>query len=88
MIIPSYVNAKFVDENGYLTPEWQSAMSQLITELQLNLNNEGYVLPELATTDIAKLTDVAKSKGAMVYDSTTNEFKVNINGVWRVVTVV
>lgn len=87
MNIPSFVNTRIVDENGILTPEWANIFNQIITELQLNLSNEGYVLPQLATTDIAKLTGT-QSIGSMVYDSTTPAMKVNINGVWKTVTVV
>lgn len=88
MKIPNFANDRFVQENGNMTTVWANIINQLITELQLNLSNEGYVLPQLTTTQISELTDADKSKGAMVYDSTTNEFKVNINGTWKVVTVV
>ena len=88
MKIPNFANDRFVDANGSMTTVWANIINQLITELQLNLSNEGYVLPQLTTTQINDLTDVNKSKGAMVYDETTNEFKVNINGTWKVVTVV
>ena len=87
MDIPSYIPMKVVDEQGMLTPEWANLFNQLISQLQLNLGNEGYVLPELTTAQIADLTNIDKSKGAMVYDSVLNEFKVNINGTWKVVTV-
>lgn len=88
MKIPNFANDKFVNENGIMTTTWANIINQLITELQINLSNEGYVLPGLTTTQINDLTDVNKSKGAMVYDETTNEFKVNINGTWKVVQVV
>lgn len=87
-MIPNVLNTKIADENGNLTDEWMLLITQLVTELQLNLNNEGYKLPQLETVDINKLTDVDKSKGAMIYDSTTNQMKVNINGTWRVVQVI
>ncbi len=84
MDIPSYIPMKVVDENGYFTPEWQNLINQLITQLQLNLGNEGYVLPQLSTTQISELTDVNKSKGALVYDNVTNQVKANLNGTWTV----
>lgn len=87
MQIPNLPVGKVVDENGEMTSDWINFMSQLITELQLNLNNEGYRLPSQTTANINDLLDVNKSTGAMVYDRDTNEFKVNIAGVWRVVTV-
>lgn len=92
MLIPSYVNSKIVDDNGVLLPEWQQLITQLLTELQNNLSNEGYVLPRLPTNDINYLGStpetLEKSIGAMIYDSITNEFKVNLNGTWHVVQVI
>ena len=88
MNIPNYPNSPMTDGKGNITPEWQNTITQLLTELQLNLSNEGYRLPQLATTQINDLTDVGKSTGNMVYDNTTNQFKVNIEGTWRVVTVI
>lgn len=87
MQIPNLPIGPVTNENGEMTSDWINFMSQLITELQLNLNNEGYRLPPQTTANINDLVDADKSTGAMVYDSDTNEFKVNIAGVWRVVTV-
>lgn len=88
MLIPNYPNTAMTDGNGNITPDWQNTLTQLLTQLQLNLSNEGYKLPQLNSDQIDGLTDSSKSMGNMVYDSTTNEFKVNINGTWRVVQVV
>lgn len=87
MDIPSYIPMKVIDEEGNFTPEWANLMNQLISQLQLNLGGEGYVLPQLQTAQINELVDANKSTGAMVYDSNTNQFKVNISGAWKVVTV-
>ena len=84
MDIPSFIPMKVVDDKGYLTPEWMNLINQLISQLQLNLGNEGYVLPQLTTTQINDLTDTSKSKGALVYDSVTNQVKANLNGTWTV----
>ena len=88
MNIPNFINTRMVDDKGYLTPEWSNILTQLITELQLNLSNEGYRLPLVPTLQINQLVAVEKSIGNMLYDSTTNEAKVNINGVWEVVQAV
>lgn len=84
MNIPTFINDKFVDESGYLTDTWRNVLTQLFTELQSNASNESLVVPQQTTTDIAKLTNY---KGGLVYDSTTNQLKVNINGTFKVVTV-
>lgn len=87
MMIPNFFNGRFVDERGYLLPEWQNFFQQLITQLQLNLSDEGYKLPQLPTATIAKI-DNAASTGAILYDNTTDEAKVNIAGTFRVIQVV
>ena len=87
MNIPNFATEKLTDEKGNMTTVWGNILSQIIQQLQINLSNEGYVLPQLTTAEINDLTNAAKSTGAMVYDTTLNEFKVNINGTWKVVTV-
>lgn len=88
MNIPNMPNENVSDADGNISSEWVNFFSQLITELQLNLNNEGYKLPIQETNTINQLVDPSKSLGAMIYDSDTDEFKVNIAGVWRVVSVI
>ena len=87
MNVPAFTNSKVVDEEGYFTPEWSNLMNTLISQVQLNLGNEGYVVPQQAAVDIAKLTDAEKSTGAIVYDSTNNALMGNINGVWKTFTL-
>lgn len=86
MKIPNFLGTKVVDETGRLTPEWSQAFSQLFNEMQINLSDEGYVLPQQSTTNINALT-ADQSIGAMLYDSDTDEMKVNIDGDWKVVQV-
>ena len=87
MNIPNFFNTQFVDEKGYLKPEFQNFFQQLITQLQLNLSDEGYRLPQQPTTTITKL-DNAASTAVILYDNTTDEAKVNIAGTFRVIQVV
>jgi len=86
MNIPSYINQSPVDENGNWTPEWANLMTQLLSLLQTNLSDEGYVLPQQDTANIAKLTG-AQSTGAILYDSSTNEIKGNLGGTWKTFTL-
>jgi hypothetical protein len=87
MRIPNYFTSKFVDENGYLTPEYQNFFQQLISQLQSNLSDEGYKLPQQPTSVITVL-NTAASKAAILYDSTTDEAKINIAGTFKVIQVV
>jgi hypothetical protein len=87
MIIPNFENIQFVDRDGYLTPEWQLIMQQVFQLLQKNLSDEGYTLPQQPTGTIVAL-NTAASTGNLLYDSTTDEAKVNIAGTFRVIQVV
>lgn len=87
MMIPNFENIQFVDRKGYLTPEWQLILQQLFQALQGNLSNEGYKLPQQPTTIITTL-NTAASTGNLLYDSTTDEAKVNIAGTFKVIQVV
>lgn len=85
MNIPNFVQEKLVDEKGHLTDSWRLVITQLLNELQKNAGNEGLVSPSQPETTIANLT--ASQNGAMVYDSTNNAMKVNINGIFKTITV-
>jgi hypothetical protein len=85
MKIANLPEDKLVDENRNLTPQWKLFLSELITQLQNNLSNEGIILPPQTTTDIALLTS-SKSIGALIYDSTLDVAKVNLNGTFKTIT--
>lgn len=84
MNIPNFENIQFVDRQGYLTPEWQLILEQVFQALQKNLSDEGYKVPQQPTTTINQL-NTAASTGALLYDSTTNQLKVNISGTFQVI---
>jgi|GEM_PF-2739321 len=92
MDIPGYLTTPVVDKNGYLTPDWENIMTQLLNELQLNLSNEGYKLPQLTQSQITQLQAIAamgpeqaaKSNSNMFYNITLNNAdsaNIFINGV-------
>jgi hypothetical protein len=94
MNIPNFENIKFVDNNGYITTEWQFILQQLFTLLQKNLSDEGYLIPQQPTSVITTLqTQFAANPtpsaffGDLLYDSTTNQAKINIAGTFKVITV-
>lgn len=84
MIIPNMPTSPVVNQDGELTREWFQFFAQLTTELQINLNDEVYKIPQQPTTNINQLTD-ASFEASIVYDSTIDEFKVNKNGVWETI---
>jgi hypothetical protein len=95
MNIPNFENIQFVDKNGYLTEQWQNIMQQLITALQSNVSNEGFQIPQQPTTNITMLQsqfaaspNPAAYYGNLLYDSTTNQLKVNLAGTFHVVVTI
>lgn len=78
---------KIVDEKGELTANWDLYFQQLTQALQTNYKSEGIVVPPLPDTDITQLVGDA-SKNNILYDSTNNEFKGNVNGTWKTFTLV
>lgn len=64
-----------VDKDGQITSQWQLFFDQLITALQSNLKPEGFVIPQQTASNIALLTS---SLSNIIYDSTNNVFKGNV----------
>lgn len=86
MNIPNLLINRAVTKDGKLHPEFERVLTQLIQELQKNLSNEGYKVPQQPTPKITQL-NTQNSIGALLYDSDTHQLKVNINGTFKVVTV-
>lgn len=77
---------RIANDNFALTAEWALFFQQLIQALQTNLTPEGFVIPQQIATNIALLTGSA-SNANILYDSTNNEFKGNVNGTWKTFTL-
>lgn len=95
MILPNFENTQIVDNKGYLTPAWQIIMQAFFQTLQKNLSDEGFLIPQQDTATITDLQTQFNASptptayfGDLLYDSSTDEFKVNIAGTFRVVQVV
>lgn len=87
MIIPPFLNFKWVNNDGSLTPETQIYEDQLNQAMQNSLSDNGWTLPQQTTANITTIaTDMPD--GTMFYDTDTNEFKIIVNGVVRVVQLV
>lgn len=76
-----------INEKGMLTDPYKLFFQQLVMALQTNFKPEGYVIPPKPTSDIIQLIAQA-SNNNIIYDSTTNQFKGNVNGTWKVFTLV
>lgn len=86
MKVPNIINEKFVDENGVLTSAWKTVLSTLITQMQIHLSDEGFIVPHQPTATINEL-NVPKKTAAILYDTDTKQLKVNIDGTFKTVTV-
>jgi hypothetical protein len=87
MKLPIYLNTKFVDKNGMLTSDMQHYMDNQSQTLHDGLGDDGWTLPQQTTANINTIAPNMPN-GTMWYDTNTNEFKVLIAGVVKVVTVV
>lgn len=90
MNIPNFSDAPIAyTEDGkpiYLSPEWKNLLQQLFSELQINVSQEGFILPIQTTANIAIIENGLNrdTTGTIIYDSDTNEFKGNVNGTFKV----
>ena len=88
MNVPNVLTEKMVDEKGYLTPAWRQYHTQMNSQMNTYLSNEGIVIPKQNTEDTTKiLTSSTSPVGKILYDSQTNQLKVNINGVIKIIQI-
>jgi len=86
---------KFLNEDGTVNAYWLFYFENLTAALQSNFKPEGIVIPQKTATEIADLigtptegsTAASVSNANIVYDSTNNAFKGNVNGTWKTFTV-
>lgn len=86
-----------VDKNGMINDYWALFFDNLTSVLQNNYSNEGILVPQQTAANISNLNatqpnppdgaNVRLSNANILYDSTNNEFKGNINGVWKTFTL-
>lgn len=85
MNIPNFIEAQVVDEDGKFTDVWRNLMIQLLKQMQVNLSDEGLVIPSQSTAHITTIQTGAPN-GALLYDSSTDLAKVKIAGTFRTIT--
>lgn len=79
-------NQPFLDDDGKVNMYWLLFFDQLILALQTNFSNEGIVVPLQSAANIARLAGTLATSN-ILYDSTNNLFKGNINGTWKTFTL-
>jgi hypothetical protein len=74
MKIPNLIDIPVVGQDGKLTDPWRQILTQLFTELQKNVSNEGFIIPQQPTANITTLSS-QQSIGAILYNSDTDKFE-------------
>lgn len=82
MKIPNFINTKIVDTDGKFTEIWFQIFTVLFTQLQLNLSDEGFIIPQQTSQNIASL-NIGKYTGGLLYNSDKDFFEGNTNGVFK-----
>lgn len=85
-LIPNLPTVTPVQKDGSFHPSWQQWLQQLVAVLQNNLSPQGFKLPQQPTTTIATL-NTPESKAVIIYDETTDQFKGNVAGTFKVFTL-
>jgi len=80
-------NQPFLNENGTINDYWMLFFDNLNMALQRVLSVEGFQMPQQTTSDISVYLTGTTFTGSILYDSTSNQFKGNIAGTWKVFTL-
>lgn len=88
---------QLINPDGTATEYFQLFLTTLVSALQNNYSPEGILVPSQTAANIAKLiatipdpptgSNIRVSNNNILYDSTNNEFKGNINGTWKTFTL-
>jgi hypothetical protein len=94
MIIPTFLNVQYTDEQGYLTSQMQLYNDQLNNVLRDGLSDNGWTLPTVTQAELTAIralpADQALPNGTIWYvhddDTLVYEVVVLINGALRKIT--
>lgn len=86
MKVPLIGNIKMVKEDGYPTDEMKAWVSELQTNMNKSLSDEGLEIPQQSTTNINYI-NAQTQQNMMWYDHQTQEYKANVNGVVKTFTM-
>ena len=88
MNIPNVPNdRKVVDDNGSITDVWAAFFSSLVDELNGNLSDEGFVLPQQNSINIGLLSN-SINKSRILWNSDTEKAMVNNDGTFKEILTV
>lgn len=84
MIIPTFINVQYTEDDGFLTPAMQLYNDELNQTMQNGLSNNGWTVPQLTTAQITQIA-TQMPNGTLWYDTDTNQLKGKINGAVTVI---
>jgi len=80
MKIPSFMHVQYVQpSNGYLTSDMQHYHDELNQNLEINLGDNGWQVPQLTNSEINNIAS-SKPDGTLWYDKDNNKLTVKENG--------
>jgi hypothetical protein len=82
MRIPNVPIDRIVTNDGGISPTWAAFFQNLMTQMRLNLSDEGYVVPFLDSAEIAQI-DNAENIGKILYNTTTARMMINNSGTFE-----
>ena len=84
--IPTFINVKYTEENGYLTPAFQFYNDQLNQALANAIGSNGYTISQLTTAEITQVEPSAPL-GTVWFDMNAAKLKVKTaDGVVETIT--
>lgn len=85
MNIPTFINIKFVENDGFLTAEMQYYNDELNQVLQAGLSDNGWTFPQISDTDLTEVAPMMPN-GTGWYENVNHEIVFKVNGALRKVT--
>lgn len=79
MMIPVFMEVKFVDEDGFLTSPMQIYNDELNQALQRGLSDNGWTVPQISAANLVKIAP-SMPDGTIWYESDAKEWVGKQNG--------
>lgn len=87
MIIPNVPIERLSKQNGVITDQWSAFLQNLITNLRINLSDDGYVVPFRTNDEILQL-NTTDNVGRILYNTTTERMMINNTGTFEEIETV
>lgn len=75
------IDEPLIGKDGKVSHNWAAFFSSLGQQLQFHLSDDGYVLPQSTTAQVAKVEP--KIQNAILYNTTTNRAMVKIGNTFK-----